>query len=170
MNGVRLWWSVLICVIAVAGFVRFEERQAVSVERADSSLSEPIRALLLASHATELSEIRRGPRRSGFQFRYQGCAEPMKVVVLSITHLADSFVQHYAAENHRYRFQYLDFDHQGSSRVLLTGIWAWNRVKNALRRSPYRGSAKQIAILWPASCEAPAIDWSVAWRHSRVDA
>jgi len=51
-------------VIVIAGFPRFEARQAHYAERTSGVLSNQIGALLLASGATELNHIRLGQRGS----------------------------------------------------------------------------------------------------------
>ncbi len=169
MNTTRIWWGALFCVIVIAGLIRLEARQAYIGEKIGKPMSEPIRALLLVSGATELNEIRLGQKNIGYQFNYQGCAKPMKVIAFSITHLANRFAQAYAEEDHRQTFQYLNFFHQGSSRIELTAIWVWNRLKSSLSLSPYRASQQQLAILWPADCDAPEIDWTTAWHHSNIE-
>jgi len=138
-------------VIVIAGFPRFEARQAHYAERTSGVLSNQIGALLLASGATELNHIRLGH------------------IAFSIAHLASRFAQSYAEENHRQTFQYLNFFHQGSARVELTAIWVLNSVKSLLTLSPYRASSEQIVVLWPENCDTPNIDWSAAWHHSNIE-
>jgi len=169
VKAIRIWWIFLICVIVIAGFPRFEARQAHYAERTSGVLSNQIGALLLASGATELNHIRLGQRNIGYQFIYRDCEKPMKVIAFSIAHLASRFARSYAEENHRQTFQYLNFFHQGSARVELTAIWVLNSVKSLLTLSPYRASSEQIVVLWPENCDTPNIDWSAAWHHSNIE-
>ena len=175
MSATRFWWSFVLCAIVVSGSIRIEARNSNSFEKTQNSMTEPVSDLLRISGATELKEIHLWSRVSGHQFRHPGCEGSVRVIAFSIALVADGFVESimeelveeddtYAFHDDTYAFQYLTYTHHGSSRFQLTTIWALNKLNSTFNLSPYRDSKEQLAILWPDHCDAPAIDWSLAWR------
>ncbi len=162
----KLWWGLMIGVVALSAFSRYEARSAYAAREEGPRLIDAARLILPEQGYRVTGDVEsrvRGEGSVGLRFESGACAGSMSVLEFPITIVAATFVEDHLTEGDSHRYHYHDYAYTGSTRPTLTMLWAKAMIRNGLTPGAQATTKRQIAVIWPRTCTEPPIDWSGLW-------